>query len=183
MSVVSGLFVRDHHSLFNYRASDGNHASLDVNLRESCSAPELAGRVISFQFRDNPHPTDLEGVSEDGIQKVDLSCRSRRTESPVPSTSQAIAESSKQTLRLTREPTMSLDARDEDPFSISSQSYLEDEHEDENNELDSTSDIDDDLYSDDGEIVDDESVQHRTWPTDTSQLTYDHLVALVRSTI
>ncbi|KAH9812822.1 hypothetical protein DFH28DRAFT_394672 [Melampsora americana] len=177
-TLVSGLFVRDHHCLYNYRASDGNHASLDVDLSESCSAPELIGRVISFQFRDNPHPTDLEGLSEDGIQKVDLSSRSRRTEPSIPSTSQATAESSKQILRLTREPTISLDERDEDPFNISSQSFLEDGNEDDNNEPDSTSDIDDDLYSDDGEMPDDESVQRRAWPTDVSQLTYDHLVAL-----
>lgn len=175
-TLVSGLFVRDHHCLYNYRASDGNHASLDVDLRESCSAPELVDRVISFQFRDNPHPTDLEGVSEDGIQKVDF--RSRRTESSIPSTSQATAESSRRTLRLTREPTISLDARDEDPFSISSQSCLEDENEEETNESDSTSDIDDDMYSDDGEMPNDEPVQRRAWPTDTSLLTCDDLVAL-----
>lgn len=153
---MSGLFVRDSDSLFGLRASDGNFASLDVTLSAAYVASSLEGKIISFQYHDNRSiveplkPTvDANETKEAQIDQVS---------EPAPAKPEASSSQSRTTPRLTLEQKIALGAKFEDPFSISSRSCFEDDDDDEDgepeeDESDSKSDVDDDLYSDDGEML------------------------------
>ncbi|KAG0142693.1 hypothetical protein CROQUDRAFT_222051 [Cronartium quercuum f. sp. fusiforme G11] len=199
-TLVSGLFILDNDCLFDLRASDGNHASLDITLPECYSSSALAGKVISFKFRENPQPNDLEGVTSDGLQKVKLEQQIGQPEYHGAPASPTSPESPNLTLRLTREQKIALRAQYEDPFSISSRSCIEEEFEQEDYADDgSDGDIDDDLYSDDGgeetlgsdcdaqnvapaRTTAEPTEKSATCPADSSQLRYEQLVALASIT-
>ncbi|KAI9629677.1 hypothetical protein KEM48_012741 [Puccinia striiformis f. sp. tritici PST-130] len=133
-NLVSGRYTRDSDALFDLRASDGNSASLDVELPPAYIHSSLSNGVISLRFLSNACPVALQDVFCDGIVEVQ--------------------DPSKE---LSREQRIAIRAQLEDPFSIASRSCFEDDSDDDedyNGSNDgSDDDVDDDLYSDDGEAV------------------------------
>ncbi|KAA1098022.1 hypothetical protein PGT21_026716 [Puccinia graminis f. sp. tritici] len=152
-NLVSGRYTRDTDPLFDLRASDGNSASLDVELPPAYVHSSLSNGVISVRFLSNVCPAASQDVLCEGVVEVQLS-------TPIPSgtlPSSSTAPAPFSVEELSREQRIALRAQLEDPFSIASKSCFEDDsdddedYEDVNDDLDS--DVDDDLYSDDGEAV------------------------------
>lgn len=148
-ALVSGRFTRDKDSLFDLRASDGNFASLDVELPAAYGCSSLSNGVISVRYHSNLGESALSDVSPEGIEEVSmptsLSSLASCSNSPAPFSYED----------LSREQRIALRAQLEDPFSIASKSCFEDDSDDDEaydtDHNDSDSDIDEDLYSDDGE--------------------------------
>ncbi|KAH9472436.1 hypothetical protein MJO28_001709 [Puccinia striiformis f. sp. tritici] len=151
-NLVSGRYTRDSDALFDLRASDGNSASLDVELPPAYIHSSLSNGVISLRFLSNACPVALQDVFCDGIVEVQDPSSSPRMP---PSTSTAPLPFSSE--ELSREQRIAIRAQLEDPFSIASRSCFEDDSDDDedyNGSNDgSDDDVDDDLYSDDGEAV------------------------------
>lgn len=193
-NLVSGRFTRGQDPLFDLRASDGNWASLDVELPAAYAQSSLSNCVISFSYRSNACPSS-PALSQE-IQEVPISAPTplgflaSSSTTPAPFTPHD----------LSRQQRIALRAKREDPFSIASRSCFEDDSDDdedyENLNDDTGSDVDDDLYSDDGEAVSDSgfagsdcssapssplasSLTSPTtssfWPSEPSKLTAGHL--------
>ncbi|POW08996.1 hypothetical protein PSTT_07139 [Puccinia striiformis] len=199
-NLVSGRYTRDSDALFDLRASDGNSASLDVELPPAYIHSSLSNGVISLRFLSNACPVALQDVFCDGIVEVQDPSSSPRMS---PSTSTAPLPFSSE--ELSREQRIAIRAQLEDPFSIASRSCFEDDSDDDedyNGSNDgSDDDVDDDLYSDDGEAVFESASSESDcsstpssllsspvtsptsssfWPSDPNKLNAGHLRHLVR---
>ncbi|OAV96888.1 hypothetical protein PTTG_07492 [Puccinia triticina 1-1 BBBD Race 1] len=202
-NLVSGRYTRDTDALFDLRASDGNSASLDVELPPAYVHSSLSNGVISMRFLSNVGPVVSEDTLCENIVEVQLLAPT--TPSTLPSSSTAPAPFSLE--ELSREQRIALRAQLEDPFSIASKSCFEDDSDDDDDynddDDDSDSDVDDDLYSDDGEAVfesasSDSDCSSTTssllsspvtsptsssfWPSDPSKLSAGHLRHLLSIT-
>ncbi|KAA1101602.1 hypothetical protein PGT21_025612 [Puccinia graminis f. sp. tritici] len=202
-NLVSGRYTRDTDPLFDLRASDGNSASLDVELPPAYVHSSLSNGVISVRFLSNVCPAASQDVLCEGVVEVQLS-------TPIPSgtlPSSSTAPAPFSVEELSREQRIALRAQLEDPFSIASKSCFEDDsdddedYEDVNDDLDS--DVDDDLYSDDGEAVFESAssdsdcsstpssvlsspvtspISSSFWPSDPNKLSAGHLRHLLSIT-
>jgi len=205
LNLVSGRYTRDTDALFDLRASDGNSASLDVQLPPAYVHSSLSNGVISVRFLSNAGlMMATPEMTFDGIAEVELTAP---TSPPVmlPSSSTAPAPFSLE--ELTREQRIALRAQLEDPFSIASKSCFEDDSDDDDDynqdSNDSDSDVDDDLYSDDGEPIFESAASDSDcsstpssffsspvtsptsssfWPSDPDKLTAGHLRHLLSIT-
>ncbi|POW07729.1 hypothetical protein PSHT_09833 [Puccinia striiformis] len=84
-NLVSGRYTRDSDALFDLRASDGNSASLDVELPPAYIHSSLSNGVISLRFLSNACPVALQDVFCDGIVEVQDPSSSPRIRHPLPS--------------------------------------------------------------------------------------------------
>ncbi|PLW45504.1 hypothetical protein PCASD_05944 [Puccinia coronata f. sp. avenae] len=204
-NLVSARFTRDTDALFDLRASDGNSASLDVELPPTFVHSSLSNGVISMRFVSNICPVaSQDAASIEPIVEVPISARTT-TPGMLPSSSTAPAPFSLE--ELSREQRIALRAQLEDPFSIASKSCFEDDSDDDedynDDSNDSDSDVDDDLYSDDGEPVFESAFSDSDcsstpssllsspvtsptsssfWPSDPSKLSAGHLRHLLSIT-
>ncbi|CAH7666546.1 expressed protein [Phakopsora pachyrhizi] len=151
-TLVSGRYTKDSDALVDLRASDGNFASLDVGVLPPHYCSSLSEAIVSFEFRANPTPTYLDGVSVAGIQEIPLMYQTLRPVSD--RLNNELNNLNISNKKLTKDQRIALRARYEDPFSISSKSCFEEDsdddslYEDEDSESE-LGDSDDDLYSDD----------------------------------
>ncbi|MBW0533880.1 hypothetical protein O181_073595 [Austropuccinia psidii MF-1] len=148
-TLVSGRFAHDQDPLFELRASDGNFASLDVHLDHQYRSCPLFNGIISFQFFSSTHSVGSQSTT---FQIT----RTRSVTFPNLIKPNSSFNQSPNTFaqELTRQERIAIRAQLEDPFSITSKSCFEDDSEDEENLSDHQSDVDDDLYSDDGQETD-----------------------------